>query len=120
MNQYQAQLQNWQNEQAQQSQMFGSMGTLGGAALGLALAPFTGGMSMAIPLMSMGAGLGGTASSLFGGSGGMNLGQGAQLASSYWPTSTVPSGVDLSGLISSLYNPSWMNTKLGSQLYNLG
>ena len=69
LNQYQAAMQQYNQDQASQSGMFGALGSLGGAGLGALLALPTGGLSVGAGAM-LGGSLGGTASSLFGGSGG--------------------------------------------------
>lgn len=51
-------------------QSAGPLGAGLGSAAGLALAPFTGGASMAIPLMTAGSSLGGGVGDLLGGGGG--------------------------------------------------
>lgn len=95
--QYQNSLNNYQYGQQQNQAFGGTLGALGG----LALAPFTGGMSMAMPLMGMGSQLGTGAAG-----GAMN------------PYALAYSGMGMSGM----QNPFSSNTPNGQsyQGYNLG
>jgi hypothetical protein len=102
MNQYNAAMQDWQNQQNQAGAQAGSIGSLSGMGLALALAPFTGGASLAfIPAASS---LGGTVGSMFAPSSSQ---------------SSTSQQLDLSGLTSSLYKPNW-NIPYGATSYGGG
>lgn len=115
--QYQAALNQYNQQQQSNSNMFGALGTIGGAGLGALFAAPTGGLSLAGGA-ALGGLAGGTASTLFGGSG-----------SSISPSSALSiaggtGGFDLSSLFNSgsslnpassqftstLYNPQWANS----------
>lgn len=145
-NQWQQAMKQYENDQAQNAAKISSMGQLGGGALGAliagALAIPTGGLSLAaLPAIlgaagggySLGSSLGGTASTLFGGSGG-----GTDFASAYnaaYPQQynfPQQQPIDLSSIfknfgmnqspqidLSSIYNPNWNSYNMNTPYYQM-
>ncbi|HDN59681.1 MAG TPA: hypothetical protein ENF20_06965 [Candidatus Marinimicrobia bacterium] len=102
MDAYNVMLENQERERQRKAGFLGSMGTMGGMALGAIAAPFTGGLSL-LPAMMGGAALGGAASPLWGGSGG-----GIDLSSALAMMPQGQAGPAMPG--SYQYNPKWGRT----------
>lgn len=135
MQQYKVAMDQYNQNQANNSAGIGSMFGLGGAGVGalasIGLAPFTGGASLAMmpALAGLGSSLGSTAAPLFGGTSSPGAGSslGSSLGNFDWSKLFNSGGLSMGSqdLTSSIYNPNFygsnsFNPSAASRAFNLG